>query len=429
MAQRTNQQDEVTGTRDQAPQQGTPQQGTPQQGNPQQGASQQAAGDQTRRMETAGSRLAETAEAAGQAQGNAMREQGTALREGGEAVRGGFAEAGRAVQRTGEQGAQAARGALESVGESTRQVVETGADQFERMAQTVARAARDAAENARLLTSLSATTWRFGEVQQATAGFFERMARTNAQAMQAWIGQAGFGEVIALQQRLARDYLKAATQGSTEILRATERLAQEASYPLERQAQRFQQEGEDQGSGQGERGRGEARGQGGRRDQEGHQGGRQGPKVSEFMSTELRTLKPDDTIQQAARLMGQSDTGVVPVVEDGRVVGLLTDRDVAIRITAEARDPSKTPVREVMSKDIAFCCVDEEIDRVVELMETEQVRRMPVLDRHQNLVGIVSVGDVAERSGDLAGRALGQIARESGRHSQRVGGGGAERRP
>jgi CBS domain-containing protein len=423
MAQRTNQQDDATATRDQGPQQTAPQQGGAPQGGAQQAAPDQT-GDQARRMETAGSRLAETAEAAGQAQSTAMREQGTALREGGEALRGGFAEAARAAQRTGEQGGQVARGALETVGETTRQVAETGADQFERMAQTVARAARDAAENARLLTSLSATTWRFGEVQQATAGFFERLARTNAQAMQAWIGQAGFGEVVALQQRLARDYLKAATEGGTEILRATERLAQEASHPLERQAQRFQQEGDGQREGQGE-GRGEARGQGGgRRDQDGRQGGRQGPKVSEFMSTELRTLKPDDTIQQAARLMGQADTGVLPVVEDGRVVGLVTDRDVAIRIAAEAKDAARTPVREAMSKDIAFCCVDEEIDRVVEIMEAEQIRRMPVLDRHQKLVGIVSIGDLAERSGDLAGRALSQISRESGRHSQRVGGGG-----
>lgn len=118
-------------------------------------------------------------------------------------------------------------------------------------------------------------------------------------------------------------------------------------------------------------------------------------KVSKCMTRGVRTIGPDRTIQDAARVMAEMDVGALPVGEDDRLIGMVTDRDIAVRAVAEGRG-SDTPIRDVMTQSVKYCFEDEEIEHVAENMGDEQVRRLPVLDRNKRLVGIVALGDIAQ---------------------------------
>ena len=117
-------------------------------------------------------------------------------------------------------------------------------------------------------------------------------------------------------------------------------------------------------------------------------------KVSEIMTRGVEIASPDDTIQQAASRMAELDAGVLPVGEGDRLVGMLTDRDIAVRAVAQGKGPD-TKVREAMTPEVRYCFEDEDLDAVVRNMGENKVRRLPVLGRDKRLVGIVSLGDVA----------------------------------
>ncbi len=117
-------------------------------------------------------------------------------------------------------------------------------------------------------------------------------------------------------------------------------------------------------------------------------------KVSEIMSRGVQVASPDDTIQQAASRMAELDAGVLPVGENDRLVGMLTDRDITIRAVAQGKGP-ETRVREAMTPEVRYCFEDEDLDAVVRNMGENKVRRLPVMSRDKRLVGIVSLGDVA----------------------------------
>ena len=137
------------------------------------------------------------------------------------------------------------------------------------------------------------------------------------------------------------------------------------------------------------------------------------------MSQGVRLVTPEDTVQQATRLMRDEDTGVLPVGEGDRLVGIVTDRDIAVRLVAEGKDPTRTKVREVMTQDVKYVFEDEDLEHVADNMAEQQVRRLPVVNRAKRVVGVISLGDLARsRSGQLAGRAMRGIARESDRHIQ-----------
>jgi CBS domain-containing protein len=141
-------------------------------------------------------------------------------------------------------------------------------------------------------------------------------------------------------------------------------------------------------------------------------------KVGEVMTSDVRVANPNETIQQAARTMADLDAGVLPVGEKDHLVGMITDRDIAIRGIAQGRGPD-TKVREVMSEDIKYCFDDQDIEEVTRNMADIQVRRLPVLNRSKRLVGIVSLGDIAiNRDGKVAGDALRGISRPGGEHNQ-----------
>lgn len=142
-------------------------------------------------------------------------------------------------------------------------------------------------------------------------------------------------------------------------------------------------------------------------------------KIRDVMTPDVRTIAPSASIQEAARIMSETDVGVLPVAESDRLVGMLTDRDIAVRAVAAGLDPN-TAVREAMSLEIKYCFEDDDVDAVCENMADQQLRRLPVVDNDKNLVGIVSLADLAEHAdSDSTGEALEGITRPGGQHSQR----------
>ena len=117
-------------------------------------------------------------------------------------------------------------------------------------------------------------------------------------------------------------------------------------------------------------------------------------KVGEVMTRGVELASPDDTIQKAASRMAELDTGVLPVGEGDRLVGMLTDRDIAVRAVAQGRGPD-TKVREAMTPEVRYCFEDEDLDAVVRSMGENKVRRLPLMSGDKRLVGIVSFGNVA----------------------------------
>jgi CBS domain-containing protein len=146
-------------------------------------------------------------------------------------------------------------------------------------------------------------------------------------------------------------------------------------------------------------------------------------KVSEVMTRDVRLIEPTQTIRDAARLMAEMDAGIMPVREGDRLVGMITDRDIAVRAVAEGKGPD-TPIGEVMTDDVKYCYEDDDTGDVARNMADIQVRRLPVLTRDKRLVGIISLGDMAVSDGSRrAGKAVAGISQPGGQHSQTGGSG------
>jgi len=129
--------------------------------------------------------------------------------------------------------------------------------------------------------------------------------------------------------------------------------------------------------------------------------------LRDIMTSDVECVRPEDTLQEAARKMKTLDVGLMPVCGDqDKVVGMLTDRDITIRATAEGMDPKTTKVRESMSADVVWCYDDQDTEEAARLMQEHQVRRLLLMDRNKRLVGVVSLGDLAtgskqERAGQV----------------------------
>jgi len=147
--------------------------------------------------------------------------------------------------------------------------------------------------------------------------------------------------------------------------------------------------------------------------------------VSEVMTRDVRTLSPQDSIARAAQAMEELDVGVVPVCEGERLVGMVTDRDLVVRGVAKGRAVEHTPLQEVMSRDPSWCYDDQSTDDVLEQMRAARIRRVPVLDRRQHLVGMLTLGDVAVKAdGEGAGIVLEEVS-EPARPDASVDAGGS----
>jgi CBS domain-containing protein len=120
-------------------------------------------------------------------------------------------------------------------------------------------------------------------------------------------------------------------------------------------------------------------------------------KVSEVMTRNPEIIKADETVLKAAETLALKNIGALPVEKDDRLIGILTDRDIIVRVVAGGRDPRNTRVEEVVSPETKYCYEDEDVDHVAENMQQLLVRRLPVMNRNKRLVGIVSIKDIALR--------------------------------
>jgi len=141
-------------------------------------------------------------------------------------------------------------------------------------------------------------------------------------------------------------------------------------------------------------------------------------KVSEVMTRDVQTVSPDQPVQEAASFMLSADAGSIPATQGDRLIGMITDRDIAVRGVAKGYGPD-TPVRELMTDDIVTARLDDDTDDIAARMSSAQVRRLPVIDDQERLCGIVSLGDMTQKGSDSAAeQALEGVTEPGGDHRQ-----------
>ena len=136
-----------------------------------------------------------------------------------------------------------------------------------------------------------------------------------------------------------------------------------------------------------------------------------GTSIKEVMTRDVRACEPNATVAEAAKVMAREDVGPVPIVEDGRLVGLVTDRDIVVRVVAEGRDPNETTVNEIASTELVTVSPDDDLDEALNLLARRQVRRLPVVEGDR-LVGIVAQADIARLGKD---KKTGEVVEEISR--------------
>lgn len=336
---------------------------------------------------TARGRAAKRTAAAVRGQADRADEAG---RRGGEAVRKTVETAADAPRRAGETAAQGAGAVVEAVRGGAAEA--GGAQKTEETGRNLAGMMEEATAGMRsLMASPGSGPSGLQDAQQAVSRLLESVVATNMRFADELLRRTGPSAVAELQGRFLREYFDALAQGGAMLLRAARQTAESSLRPLERQTP--------------ERGA----------------GGKAAGRVADVMSRDVEVAGPDDTAQQAARAMAERDTGVLPVGENGRLVGMVTDRDLAVRVLAAGKDPAKTKLREVMSGEPRYLYEDESVERAAVAMAEHQVRRMPVLDRGKRLVGMLSLGDLAGGGKDgrgAADQALAGVARPGGQHTQ-----------
>ena len=136
-------------------------------------------------------------------------------------------------------------------------------------------------------------------------------------------------------------------------------------------------------------------------------------KIKDVMTRSVETVRPDQTLQEAASRMKSLDVGPMPVTENERVVGILTDRDIVVRAAAEGRDVRTTKVREAMTPDVVCCSEDDDVKSAAQTMKDRQIRRLVVVDGQKRVSGIVSLGDIAVDTSDekMSGRVLEEVSK------------------
>ena len=138
-------------------------------------------------------------------------------------------------------------------------------------------------------------------------------------------------------------------------------------------------------------------------------------RIAEAMTRDVQMVNPDQSIVDAARLMADCDCGALPVTENERLIGMITDRDIVVRALAEGKS-GDTRIKDVMSADIKYCFEEDDLDSVARNMGDLQIRRLPVVSRDKRLVGIVSLGDIATSDEIPAADALSHISEPASQH-------------
>lgn len=139
-------------------------------------------------------------------------------------------------------------------------------------------------------------------------------------------------------------------------------------------------------------------------------------RVADAMTRDVRIAAPDQSLKDAARMMADTDCGALPVGENDRLVGMITDRDIVVRAVAQGKTDA-TKIRDIMSPEIKYCFEDEDVDEVAHNLGDQQIRRLPVLNRDKRLVGIISLGDISSATKpDTAAETLSQISEPASQH-------------
>lgn len=134
-------------------------------------------------------------------------------------------------------------------------------------------------------------------------------------------------------------------------------------------------------------------------------------RVKDIMTKDVLVVSPDTYIAEVARQMESHDIGAVPVCTGRKVVGMVTDRDIALQVVGRGKDPADCKASDVMTSPVVWCYEEAELDEAARLMETRQIRRLIVVDREKKLVGVVALGDLATRANErVAGEALEKIS-------------------
>jgi CBS domain-containing protein len=136
-------------------------------------------------------------------------------------------------------------------------------------------------------------------------------------------------------------------------------------------------------------------------------------EIKDVMTEDVDFVAPETQVLEIARKMRESDIGSTPVVENDRLIGMVTDRDIVVRVVAEGVDLRTATARTAMSPNVLYCFDDQTVDEVLENMGHNQVRRLPVVDRNKRLVGVVSLGDLVKASEAKAGAALHDISQST----------------
>jgi CBS domain-containing protein len=140
--------------------------------------------------------------------------------------------------------------------------------------------------------------------------------------------------------------------------------------------------------------------------------------VKDIMTSGAICVGPNENLTEAARMMGELDVGALPICDNDRLAGMITDRDITVRAVGQGRDPQTTKVRDAMSEGIVFIYEDQDVEEAARIFETKKIRRLPVLNRAKRMVGIVSLGDLAVNGGtSISGEALKEVSEPSHSHA------------
>ncbi|MBW8269356.1 DUF6489 family protein [Caldovatus aquaticus] len=313
------------------------------------------------------------------------------IRRGAEAAGEMAGEAGRAaghgMRAAGAAAAETTRRTSRVLAEGGRELMDDAAGEFEEIGRRVARAVEETAgEMRRMMVLPRIANGALREAQQAMGELLDGMAAVNLRIAREIMRLADPTPVVDLQRRVVRECVGALMEGSTQVLRAARRSAEETLRPMEEELEQVR------GGRRTEDGGGRW-GQGGQRLQQ-----QSSPSAGEVMRTGMRMVGPDETIQQAARLMSEEDVSVLPVGEEGRLLGVVTGRDLAVRLIAEGRDPARTRIREVMRTEPPCLFPDEDAGRAVETMAGQRLGGLPVVSRDDHrFLGLIALSDLTAR--------------------------------
>ena len=276
------------------------------------------------------------------------------------------------IRHLGDTAGETVRRGSQQVAGMQQKFANDVANDFDQGVSRMAQVLHETAQDWRTLMQLPGLGGgRLQDVALSVSNAVERVMEVNLRATEQLFRMSGPVALLELQHRFAQQYLHSLLEGSTAVVRSIRQTAEQTLLPLE---QRISE----------------------REHQQRQNGEERSGCVADVMSREVKLVGPDENVRQVAQMMREADTGILPVAEGDRLIGMLTDRDVTVRLVAEGRDPGQTKVRDVMTADVRYVFEDEDLEHVAENMAEQRVRRLPVMNRQKRLVGVVSLGDMAK---------------------------------